>query len=289
MRRLLKTIDTALRGGFTTRADLRRGRVGVNVDTLVAAGLVLGLIYGLFMGLYGATRPDNPTIAQLLSTTIKVPLLFLLTLAVTFPSLYVFSALAGSRLRFIETLRLLLIGMLVGVALLASFGPVTGFFTLSTDSYAFMIVLNVAFFAAGGVVALVFTYRAISTVVEPDPGDENLARENVEPQPAEGDDDAGAADSDTADSNATAARAPSEPPRPAPHPRWSPQARAAGSSALRARLIFFAWAIIYGGVGAQMGWILRPFIGSPDLKFEFFRTRQSDFFEGLLNALQDLF
>ena len=44
---------------------------------------------------------------QMLATILKVPLLFLLTLIVTFPSLYVFSALSGSRLSAGATLRLL--------------------------------------------------------------------------------------------------------------------------------------------------------------------------------------
>jgi hypothetical protein len=59
----------------------------------------------------------------------KVPLLFLLTLMVTLPSLYVFSALANSRLHFVDTLTLLLAATAVNLALLASCGPVTGFFT----------------------------------------------------------------------------------------------------------------------------------------------------------------
>ena len=45
---------------------------------------------------------------QLVATSLKVPLLFLLTLVVTLPSLYVLSALARSRLSFLHTLRLLL-------------------------------------------------------------------------------------------------------------------------------------------------------------------------------------
>ena len=56
----------------------------------------------------------------------------------------------------------------------------------------------------------------------------------------------------------------------------------------RARLIFFAWSIIYGAVGAQMGWILRPFIGSPDLPFEPFRIRESNFFEAFFRSLARL-
>jgi len=237
MKQLFLTIDRLLRGEFTREQDLREGRVKIQLQTLLVTALVLGALYGIFMGLYSVLRPESPSIPQLLATTAKVPLLFLLTLAVTFPSLYVFSALAGSRTHFTETLRLLLVGITLNLALLASFGPITGFFTLSTDSYPFMIVLNVIFFAAGGVAGVIFIYRALGIILEAEPA-------------------AGSAQFQKA--------------------------------ALRARRIFYAWAIIYGVVGAQMGWILRPFIGSPELPFQFFRERESNFFEAFFGALREL-
>jgi hypothetical protein len=42
-------------------------------------------------------------------------------------------------------------------------------------------------------------------------------------------------------------------------------------------------------VGAQMGWVLRPFIGNPSQPFEWFRARESNFFEAVLNAIRTLF
>jgi hypothetical protein len=65
----------------------------------------------------------------------------------------------------VETLRLLLVGSVVGLELLASLGPATGFFTLSTESYPFMIVLNVIFFTAGGLAGLIIIHRALGVVV----------------------------------------------------------------------------------------------------------------------------
>ena len=37
------------------------------------------------------------------------------------------------------------------------------------------------------------------------------------------------------------------------------------------RWMLLAWILVYGFVGIQMGWILRPFVGSPDLEVTFFR------------------
>ena len=54
------------------------------------------------------------------------------------------------------------------------------------------------------------------------------------------------------------------------------------------RLVFGCWAIVFALVGAQMGWVLRPFIGNPAQPFEWFRPRQSNFFEAVLNAIRAL-
>ena len=167
MKHLFGAIDTLLRGGFNKREDLERGRFDAPTGTLVLAGLLLGIAYGVFMGLFAALRGGPGSVAQLMTSMVKVPALFLMTLLVTFQSLYVFSALSGSRLAFTDTLRLLLAAIAVNLALLASFGPVTGFFTVSTDSYPFMIVLNVAFFGISGFIGLAFLRRALETVFSP--------------------------------------------------------------------------------------------------------------------------
>ena len=54
----------------------------------------------------------------------------------------------------------------------------------------------------------------------------------------------------------------------------------------RAGTVFRIWIVVYGVVGAQMGWILRPFIGTPDAPFQLLRERDSHFFEAVLNTLR---
>ena len=54
------------------------------------------------------------------------------------------------------------------------------------------------------------------------------------------------------------------------------------------RTVFRIWVIVFALVGAQMGWVLRPFIGSPHMVFAWFRPRESNFFEGVFNALRHL-
>lgn len=243
MRETMKSVDRLLRGQLTHRDDLLAGRITIPTGTLVRASFLLGAAYGAFMGMFAVLRDSHPSWEQWAATAVKVPLLFLATLVVTFPSLYVFSALANSRLQAAETLRLLLAAITVNLALLASFGPVTAFFTLSTESYPFLVVLNVAFFAVSGFVGLFFLRRVLATVF--------TAGEDA----AEG--------------------AP-------PSPTRRQDARAGQS-------VFRVWIFVYGVVGAQMAWILRPFIGTPTDPFTFFRERDSNFFAGVLEALRTLF
>jgi hypothetical protein len=241
MGKLFSQLDRLLRGEFTKADELREGRVPVPVTTLLIAALLCGALYGVSMGLFAATGGIERGWQQFISSATKVPLLFLFTLIVTFPSLYVFGALAGSRLRVKDMLRLLVASIAVNLAVLASFGPVTVFFTVFTTSYAFISLLNVIFFILAGVVGLGFLSRAVHTVF----GEKDTAAD----------------------------KAPKE---------------STGSQG-RARMIFRVWILIYGVVGAQMGWILRPFIGNPELEFVWLRHhRESNFFAAMMDLLRDI-
>jgi hypothetical protein len=52
--------------------------------------------------------------------------------------------------------------------------------------------------------------------------------------------------------------------------------------ALRALLPYF---VLFGAVGAQLAWTLRPFIGSPSLGFQIFRELEGDIFSHVLRLL----
>lgn len=56
---------------------------------------------------------------------------------------------------------------------------------------------------------------------------------------------------------------------------------------IRFKILRF-WLILYGFVGTQMGWTLRPFFGSPGLPFTLFRERESNFYLSILQALKSL-
>src|SRR5207302_8961902 len=111
---------------------------------------LLGVGYGFCMGFFGLFNRDVPEARLLLAGMLKVPALFFLTLAVTFPSLYVFNALVGSRLSLPVLARLMAATLGVLMAVLASFGPIVAFFSVTTTSYPFVLLLNVAVFALSG-------------------------------------------------------------------------------------------------------------------------------------------
>jgi len=45
---------------------------------------------------------------------------------------------------------------------------------------------------------------------------------------------------------------------------------------------------LYGIVGAQMAWLMRPFIGVPNLPFQIFRPVEGNFFVAVLKAILKL-
>ena len=50
------------------------------------------------------------------------------------------------------------------------------------------------------------------------------------------------------------------------------------------KTVFNLWVIVFALVGSQMGWVLRPFIGNPDMPFTWFRGRESNFFQAVLHT-----
>lgn len=274
MNRWLSQLDDLLRGRRTDPKSLADGRVPISAPGFLTLAIVLGALYGLFMGLFAVINRSPTELMQLVASMVKLPALFLLTLLITFPSLYVFNALVGCRLTATSMLRLLVGAIVVNLAVAASFGPILGFFTLSTTSYSFMVVLNVALLGIAGIVGLGFLLRVLRRLA-----DWQAAQSWFE-QPA----DASAERRDPAES----AAAPLKSDPADAQPARAKQPPPTGGPNDPAGVILRVWLVIYAMVGAQMGWILRPFIGSPNLPFEWFRPRSGNFIEGLAGAIRSL-
>jgi hypothetical protein len=235
MARLVTLVEGLLHGEYRGRDFLRRDKPIVSASMLVALIWILGALYGACMALYGVKWGQAYGGQHVIAVMIKVPSLFLLTLLVTCPSLYVFSSLAGSTLGIAQTLRLLLASIALSLAVLGSFAPVTAFFTFCTKSHPFMQLLNAALFTVSGLVGMQFLRKRLAEALEPNEDEDSVSID-----------------------------------RP------------------RLTRILFTWFLIYGVVAAQMGWMLRPFVGSRDLPQELFRDTEHNIFHGLGQALQFL-
>ncbi|MCD6393096.1 MAG: hypothetical protein J7M40_06270 [Planctomycetes bacterium] len=276
MLKWFRQLDEILRGDATRIGSLDEGKINIRVAGLSTVIILLAAIYGACMGSFNLLHPlgEEARIKaydmymQLLASSVKLPLLFFLTLLVTFPSLYVFNALIGSRLSVVSALRLLVASMAVMLAVLASLGPIVVFFSLSTTSYSFMILLNVAICAIAGMLGLAFLLRTLHRLVlvqeardcpippvqqSQEPGGEDQQAQKVNAPPS------GALD------------------------------RVGMFTSRKAINVFRIWTTVFALVGAQMSWVLRPFIGNPGLGFEWFRQRESNFFLAVLRTLGNLF
>ena len=242
-----------LEGGADAAFLFREGRVEVVPGRLSRVIVALCMIHGLCMATFAVFSRNGPVLGQVVATMVKVPLLFYLTLLVTLPSLYVFNALVGSRLSFSAVVRLLVATLGVNVAVLSSLGPIVAFFSVSTTSYPFMVLFNVVVFAIAGFLAQMFLLQTLQRL--------SMAQTLIETSPE------------------------------APDAETPSAIRPLSDQFLgrHVKTIFRLWMVVFGLVGAQMGWVLRPFIGNPNVPFTWFRGRESNFFEAVLHTLASLF
>lgn len=182
-----------------------------------------------FFALYGAIIGAFHGPLQVVSSAVKLPALYLITLVVCLPTLYIFNVLFGSKQSIAQHLTFLLTAVSIISVLLCGFAPVTLFFLITVNSYHFFLLLNVAIFALTGILGVSFLYQIMKPIADDDTEQGIKVRTNI--------------------------------------------------------LRF--WLVLYGFVGSQLGWTLRPFFGTPG-EFELFRPREGSFFVGVWNTLINL-
>jgi hypothetical protein len=265
---LLRELDLILRGERTNVSALREGTIRFPFAGISFVLVVLGMIYGFCMGWFALfnritdASSADPEWRQVVASMIKVPCLFLLTLIVTFPSLYVFNTLVGSRLRAGAVLRLLIAAMAVTMTVLASFGPIVAFFSVTTESYPFIVLLNVVLFAIAGILGSTFLLQTLHRLTVVSEG-ATIAQPSIDLQ----------------DDNSPTT----------PHSIGALEAMEGHVLGPHVKAVFRIWIVVFGLVGAQMAWILRPFIGHPRVPFTWLRERQSNFFESVWHHFMNLF
>jgi hypothetical protein len=180
--------------------------------------------FAIYGGIIGATNSHTPI--QILTSAIKLPALYLITLLVCFPTLYIFNAFFGSRSSIRQNWAYLLSAITVISVLLCGFAPISLFFLLTVNDKFFFLLLNVAIFALTGILGVSFLYQMMK------PNESEEWAENVK---------------------------------------------------IRKNILKF-WLGLYGFVGTQLGWTLRPFFGTGNT-FELFRPREGSFFNAIWESL----
>jgi hypothetical protein len=164
--------------------------------------------FAIYGAIIGATNSHTPL--QIIASAIKLPALYLITLIVCFPTLYIFNAFFGSRSSIRQHWAYLLSTITVIAVLLCGFAPISLFFLLTVNDKFFFLLLNVAIFTLTGTLGVSFLK-------------------------------------------------------------------------IRKNILKF-WLGLYGFVGTQLGWTLRPFFGTGN-SFELFRPREGSFFTAIWESL----
>lgn len=183
----------------------------------------------IFFSVYGAIVGLSHSWQQSLSAAVKLPILYLLTILICLPTLYIFNIFFGSGRSLAQHFVIVLTAASVISALLLAFAPVTLFFLITTKHYQFFKLLNVAIFILTGIIGVNFLYQGMQLISDPD---------------SEG-------------------------------------------QTTRTKLLQF-WLVLYGFVGSQLGWTLRPIFGSPTERFELFRQLQGNIYLDIVKAISEI-
>ncbi len=192
---------------------------------------------------YGAVLGASHSAVQALSSAVKLPILFVVTIAICLPTLYLFNLVFGARLSVSQALALVLLAVTVTSVLSLTFAPISLFFLVTAPQYEFYKLLNVAILLLTALVGLRFLISGMN-------GLNRLARLGA--QPSEERDPAQSAQSE-------------------------------GNTA--APTLLYVWVLLFGFVGTQLGWTLRPFVGSPGEPFQIFRPIGGNFYVDIVRTI----
>lgn len=268
----LSQLDQLLRGEVTRTEVLKQGDIAIHPGQLFVVNIVLGMLAGFCLGWFALVNKQYEGIWQVVACMVKVPALFLLTFIITLPSLYVFNAIFQSRLGFSGVVKLLLATLAIINALIASLGPIIAFFSLTTESYGFMVLFTVFVFGVSGTFGMYFLLKTLKQMTQ-------LLDEAAQPALVDG-------------ISGEPIEVVEEPAKAKSIERMYRQARQQESldqmRGKRVRSIFSVWLLLFMVVGMQMAWILRPFLGNPNEPFMWFRPRTGNFFQSVIQTLQSV-
>lgn len=123
----------------------------------------LGTTYGAAMGLYSLGHGRE---LQILFSAVKVPLLLLVTFAISLPSFFVLNTLLGTRDDFREALRAHIQAQASLTLVLVSLAPFTLFWYVTNDQYQQAILFNAGMFGIASLAGQVVLQRLYRPLIE---------------------------------------------------------------------------------------------------------------------------
>jgi hypothetical protein len=275
------------------------------------------------LGCYGAVLGASHSIGMSAISAVKLPLLFLMTLAICLPTLYLFNLVFGARLQVRQALALVMVTVTVTSVLSLAFAPIALFFRITAHSYQFYKMLNVAILALTAIVGLKFLTSGMQALnrhttnlaIAKRAKEEAEAKAAAAPEPVEAAPEVEVEQPEPVAVGATPAnqtpappaleRQPARPPMmlmpngqyqpypqaprlPGPHPQPA-LAHAAPGERPASMTLLYVWIVLFGFVGTQLAWTLRPFVGSPGEPFEIFRQIDGNFYVDIVRTIGNLF
>lgn len=319
------------------------GDLNALTGRMLASSAIALACYGAVLGAF-----HSPLMA--LTSALKLPLLFLVTLAICLPTLYLFNLVFGARLSVRQSLALVMVAITVTSMLAVAFAPISLFFLITAPDYGFFKLLNVAILTLSALVGLRFltggmqvlndhgllapatgataTANAPAPVAVPAAASAPAQVDAPVAVPAGGTPTtatAGAAEPVAVPAGAAAASAangaapdgasattttpapatvPAQwggqpgtafppgmvPGYPAQQRHWvNPPARRVEPTQRPASMtLLYIWILLFGFVGTQLAWTLRPFFGDPGQDFSLFRSIDGNFYAEILRTIANL-
>jgi hypothetical protein len=318
------------RDGIWRQVVMQQG-LGRMTFSMFITSVVSLAAYGAVLG---ASNASN-SLLQAASSAVKLPLLFLATLAICLPTLYLFNLIFGARLSMMQAVTLIMTCISVTAVLVVAFAPISLFFLITANNYEFFKLLNVAILVLAAIVGLRFLtqgmgalnhYQAWMThererLAAADATASAAAAHALAIAPPEqvlvdasgtttggattggattgGATTGGTTTGGTTTSGATTGATATDTAVPVAGPIMAVQAQPSlapvqlGQSAAEAKpasmTLLYIWIALFGFVGTQLAWTLRPFFGSPYEDFEVFRDIEGTFYSDIFRTIGHLF
>lgn len=164
MNQLFTIVPDFLRDPQAFYEAIGRGEaVGAKARALAISAITFLAAFGFVTGL-------SHSFWQALSSAAKMPMLFVATMFFCLPAFHFFSLILGTKLSIAQVTTIVLSAISVTAFLLLGLSPITLFFVLTSDNFAFFRLLAVIFVAVTGSIGVYFLWRGMA-VVESNNGD----------------------------------------------------------------------------------------------------------------------